>query len=149
MLAVGIWSAQVGKRGSALVPAAFILFMLIGAALAMTGLQLAAPAIDQVIAASLLLVGLIITFALRMPSSAGTLLAAIFAFFHGYAHGAELHAGLSASTYLLGFTATTSMLLLAGMILALLFHELKKPLALRFAGLTCVLTALLLLGGLL
>ncbi|HUO09255.1 MAG TPA: HupE/UreJ family protein [Phycisphaerae bacterium] len=149
MLAIGIWAAQLGKRATWLIPATFLSFMLIGAALAFTGLQLSATAIDQAIATSLLLVGLLVTFTFRMPTSAGASLAALFATFHGYAHGAELRAGLSATSYLAGFALTTASLLLAGIALAILFTRLNKPLVIRFAGLACMTIALLLLGGVL
>ncbi|MCK7580140.1 MAG: HupE/UreJ family protein [Chromatiales bacterium] len=56
--------------------------------LAFAGLAL--PAVEAGIAASLLVLGLLIATAVRLPVAVGALIAAVFAVFHGHAHGAEI-----------------------------------------------------------
>lgn len=111
MLAVGIWAAQQRKPAWSLL-AVFPAAMALGALLAFGGLAL--PAVESGIAASVLVLGLLVAFAVRMPAAAGGALVAVFALFHGFAHGAELPPGASAAAYGAGFVLATLVLHLAG-----------------------------------
>ena len=73
MVAVGLWAAQMGGRALWFVPGAFVSLMLLGGALAFTGVAL--PHVELGIAASLLVLGLLIAAALKMPPLASALLA--------------------------------------------------------------------------
>ncbi len=95
MMAVGLWAVQLGKRAVWMVPLAFVGMMVAGAGLAFAGVTL--PFSEPGIAASVLVLGLLIVFALRMPVWAGMMLVGVFAVFHGWAHGNEMHAGTSAA----------------------------------------------------
>ncbi|MGN6367729.1 MAG: HupE/UreJ family protein [Phycisphaerae bacterium] len=148
MLAVGMWSAQLGKKALWWVPVAFLACMIGGALAGMSGGRGSLSGVDQGIAASLMLAGLLVTLALRMPVIAAAGVAALFGVFHGYAHGAELETRLSAGTYVSGFVLTTVGILAAGLGTATLLQRARKPLALRLAGLGFVGVALVLLGGL-
>jgi urease accessory protein len=54
----------------------------------------------------------------RLPIAAGIAVTALFALFHGSAHGAEMSAHSNALSYTLGFTAATALLHSAGFALA-------------------------------
>jgi urease accessory protein len=112
MIAIGLWAVQLGGRARWLVPSAFVAAMALGAALGRTGM--AVPGIEQGIAASLLVLGLMIATTTRMPAWAGMALAAWFACFHGFAHGAEAPANSDGLTYGAGFMTATACLHLAG-----------------------------------
>ena len=116
MVAVGVWSASTARR-TWLAPLAFAFTLLVGALLAQGGLAL--PGIEPMIAASMLVVGLLLAARQRLPEAMGAALVAGFALFHGAAHGQEL-GGLSA---LLGMVASTAVLHLIGLGLG---HALRR-----------------------
>lgn len=108
MVAVGVWAAQLGGRARWIAPATFVGVMALGAFLGAQ--QVAVPAVEQMIAASLLVLGLMIVLAKRLPFALGLGLVALFAAFHGFAHGAELPASSDGLSYGLGFVASTLLL---------------------------------------
>jgi len=134
MLAVGVWSAMTTRRIWA-APLTFAGLLLGGALLAQGGV--AFPGIEPMIAASMLVVGLLLAAQVRLPEAAGALLVGAFALFHGAAHGQEL-AGASA---LLGMVAGTAALHLAGMGLGLLLRARSAWLP-RLAGIAVALFGL-------
>ena len=87
MLAVGIWSASTQRR-QWLAPLVFLLMLLAGALLAQSGLHF--PAIEPMIAGSLLVVGALLMSPKQLPVAASALAIGGFALFHGAAHGHEL-----------------------------------------------------------
>ena len=119
MVSVGLWSvlgtpakAMRGIRTSVWhQPIAFALTLLIGALAGMAGLNL--PGVEPMIAASLLVLGLLVAGRASWPASASVSLVAGFAFFHGLAHGQEL-SGHALAT-LVGMVLSTFSLHLAGM----------------------------------
>lgn len=117
MLMVGIWAAQLGGRARWLLPASFIALMGIGAAAAMLGH--APPRIDAGIAASLLVFGLLVALRGRLPLPAALTLTAVFALFHGAAHGLELPVLARPGAYALGFLGATAALHAAGVALGI------------------------------
>lgn len=118
MAAVGLWSGAVaGPRRVWVAPVAFVLAMLAGAGLAFTGLAL--PMVEGMIALSVLLLGLLAALRLRLPLGAGAALVAVFALFHGHAHGTEAAGGLG--TYILGFALSTAAIQAGGAALGLWF----------------------------
>lgn len=112
MLAVGMWSAMTARRVW-LAPLSFAALLLVGALVAKLGVAL--PAIEPVIAASLLVVGLLVTTRTRLPEWAGAALVGAFALFHGAAHGQELAGGMALAGMVLG----TAVLHTVGMTLGL------------------------------
>ena len=110
MLAVGVWSAMTTTRIWA-APLAFALTLLAGALLAQWGI--AFPAIEPMIAASMLVVGLLLAARVRLPEAAGAVLVGAFALFHGAAHGQELSGG----TALAGMVLGTALLHMVGIVL--------------------------------
>lgn len=117
MLAVGLWAAQMG--GSALwrVPSVFAAAMTGGALLANPLLD--APWLETAIGGSVLGLGLLVAFAMRLSGLLGLLAVALFASFHGYAHGLEIPQAASPLGYGLGFLLATASLHLVGVLLGL------------------------------
>lgn len=107
MFAVGIWAAQLGGRAIWAVPAGFVTVMTLAAWVGTTGIAL--PMVQSGIATSVLVLGLLITFSIRVTPILGGCLAGLFAIFHGYAHGAEMP-GEAMWPYGLGFVLTTVLL---------------------------------------
>jgi urease accessory protein len=112
MIALGLWAFQLGGRARWQVPGAFVAAMAVGAALGRSGL--AVPGIEQGIAASVLVLGLLIAWRTPMAAWGSIALAAAFAVFHGFAHGAEAPASGSSIGYGAGFIAATALLHFAG-----------------------------------
>jgi urease accessory protein len=110
MVSVGAWSALSLKQahGKALfaAPAAFAGTLMVGALLGMAGLML--PGIEPMVAASLLVLGLLVATRLKLPAGLGAALVAVFALFHGLAHGQEL--GGHAAAALSGMVLSTAAL---------------------------------------
>jgi urease accessory protein len=129
MVALGIWSALATKR-IWVAPLAFASALLIGALFGMAGFAL--PAIEPMIAASVLVLGLLVATNARLPLAAGALLAAGFALFHGVAHGAEL-AGPQAAWSLIGMVSATALLHGAGLAAGKLLQQ-RSVWAPRVAG---------------
>ena len=111
MVAVGLWSALAARRaGPDLLwgPAGFAVMLLAGALLGLQGVQL--PAVEPMIAASLLVTGLLVITRWQIPGIAAALLVGVFAIFHGLAHGYELAGSSDATTTLAGMLAATLLL---------------------------------------
>lgn len=107
MVAVGLWAALLGGRALLLIPGAFVGTMLAGFALALAGMGL--PFVEPVIAASVIVIGLLALVALQVPTVIGMIMVGVFALFHGYAHGGELgEAG--ALGFCAGFALSTALL---------------------------------------
>lgn len=113
LFAVGLWASQGGRRLRCAVPATFMLLMLGGAALGLQGVAVSVA--GQMIAASLLVLGVLMASAARLPARDCVLLAGLFALFHGYAHGAEAPVKTDAAAYLAGMLLTTAGLHAAGL----------------------------------
>jgi urease accessory protein len=113
MVAVGLWAAKSGGRAVFLLPAAFLATMALGAVLAWQGVQL--PAVELALTASVIVVGILVALAVRVPSPAVAAMVAAFALFHGHAHGNEMASG-SALAYGAGFLAATALLHAAGIV---------------------------------
>ena len=108
MIAIGLWAAQQGGRALWAVPAAFVGAMLTGGGIALAGLSL--PHVETGIAASVLVLGLLIATRRQWAVKAGMAIAAGFALFHGYAHGLEMPQAASAVLYALGFVLASVFL---------------------------------------
>ena len=116
MLAVGLWSALVARRAwpdLLWAPAGFAAMLLVGAVLGLQGVVL--PAVEPMIAASLLITGLLVVSRLRVPGLVAALGVGVFAVFHGVAHGYELAGSASAWWTLAGMLTATVLLHSAGL----------------------------------
>ncbi|MBZ8140980.1 urease accessory protein UreJ [Rubrivivax gelatinosus] len=109
MVAVGLWSAAALQGAQRLAgPALFMAALLGGAVAGAAGVGHAL--VEPAIAASVVVLGLMLAFARRLPASAGLLLVAVAGSLHGLAHGAELPAAGGFAGYALGFLAATALL---------------------------------------
>lgn len=119
MLAVGAWSALTmpSLRTAWRAPAAFVALLVAGALAGFSGLWVSG--VEPMIAASVLVLGLLVLVQKKMPWSAAAALAGVFAFFHGAAHGFELagDSGMAAVGALAGIALGSATLHIAGMVL--------------------------------
>lgn len=116
MVSVGLWSALAARRaGPELLwgPLGFAGMLLAGAGLGLRGVQI--PAVEPMIAASLLVTGLLVITRLRVPGIAAALLVGVFALFHGLAHGHELADSANPWSTLAGMLTATILLHATGM----------------------------------
>lgn len=116
MVAVGLWSALAARRAwpdLLWAPLGFAAMLLTGALLGLQGVQL--PAVEPMIAASLLVLGLLVLTRWRIPGVVAAALVGTFAVFHGLAHGHELAGDANAAPVVAGMLATTLLLHAAGM----------------------------------
>lgn len=113
MVAVGLWAAQTGGRALWLLPFTFAGVMVLGGLLGMAALPPIAG-VETGILMSLLVPGVLIAAAIRLPLAASLALVGLFALFHGYAHGAEMPPDASGLSYALGFMLSTAVLHLSG-----------------------------------
>lgn len=139
MVAVGLWAAQNGGRKIGLLPAAFMLMMVVGAKCALMYPYL--PLIESGIAASVLVLGMITALSLKLSAPLAVAIAALFGFFHGYAHGLEMSGAIEAEAYALGFLAATVVLHLAGIVVGIATRA-------RFVRLPQMLGAIIAASGL-
>ncbi len=117
MVAVGLWGAFLGRPLIILLPVIFPTVMAVGGVLGMIGVPI--PPIEVGIALSVLILGGAVALAWRAPIWLAALAVAVFAIFHGYAHGAELPSIADPVAYSLGFVMATGMLHLAGIAIGL------------------------------
>lgn len=108
MVMVGLWAAQQqGAWQRMAPPLAFLSCMALGGYLGQAGVAL--PQVETGIALSVLGLGLMTAFAVRLPMAASLAIIGAFALFHGHAHGAEMPA-VALWTYLPGFIVSTALL---------------------------------------
>jgi urease accessory protein len=131
MLAVGLWAAQIGGKAILTVPLGFVSAMLIGFLLSLASLPL--PAVEPMILASSIILGLVVALALRPSAHWAILTVAIFALFHGHAHGTELGAA-EALPYGAGFLMATALLHGFGMLIGTMLHRQNLPLRILGGG---------------
>jgi len=114
MVAVGLWSALAARRALDLLwaPLAFAGMLLVGALMGLAGVQL--PAVEPMIAASLLVLGLLVATRIHLPAAVAAAVVGVFAIFHGVAHGHELASEQGAALTLAGMVGATVLLHLAG-----------------------------------
>ena len=140
MVAVGLWGAFLGAPAIWLLPVVFPLVMAAGGVLGVAGVEL--PMVETGIAASALVLGLMVALAVRPPLWVAAVLVGAFAVFHGHAHGTELPEAASPLAYSLGFVLATGALHVTGIAFGLLRRWAPGRTAIRAAG------AAIALGGL-
>lgn len=112
MVAVGLWGAFLGRPLIAALPVIFPAVMALGALLAMLGVP--QPPIELGVALSVLVLGIAIAAAWRAPVWLACVIVAVFAVFHGFAHGTEIPSLVDPIAYSTGFMLATGSLHLAG-----------------------------------
>ena len=145
MVAVGLWAAQLGGRALWLVPLTFVLTMAAGGALGFLGIPL--PMVELGIAGSVVVLGVLVALASRLPLAVSMALVGLFALFHGYAHGAEMAAESSALWYGLGFMLATATLHALGIGMALAAGRGVPARLVRVGGAAIAASGMLLLAA--
>lgn len=147
MVAVGILGAQLGSRAIWKVPVTFAAFMVVGGALALAGIGL--PGVEPAIALSVLVLGSAIAVSKKLPLGWALACVALFAVFHGHAHGEEMPLIANAAVYATGFVLSTAALHVTGVLIG---HYAPKNrtafTALRYAGAVMGLAGIVFLAGL-
>jgi urease accessory protein len=132
MVAVGLWGAQLGAPAIWMLPVTFPIVMAFGGFLGLIGVPI--PGVEIGIALSGVLLGAAVMFENRPPLYVAAALVAIFAIFHGHAHGAELPPGTSGLTYSIGFVIATGLLHACGIGIGTIHRRSYGRLALRALG---------------
>lgn len=117
MLGVGIWAAQLRGKAIWLLPTTFVGVMSLGG-ISGAAKYLAVPSAEILIVLSCLVFSFLIIRKVRFDTRINVLIVAFFAFFHGYAHGAEISTSASLISYTLGFMVATLLLHGAGILVA-------------------------------
>ncbi len=120
MFAVGLWGAFLGAPAIWILPIVFPLIMVVGGIMGIAGVPI--PAVETGIASSAIVLGLLVALSIRLPIALAMIIVALFAIFHGHAHGTELPSAASPVTYAAGFVIATGLLHLLG----ILFGELSR-----------------------
>lgn len=123
MLGVGLFAARLGGRATWALPAAFLAAMAGGAVAAAMGLAL--PAVEPTIAMTVVAMGLLVAAGARLPASWAAALVAVFAVFHGHAHGAEAVGSLP--VFAGGFLLATGLLHASGVALGHALDQMGAP----------------------
>jgi len=132
MVSVGLWGAILGQPLIYALPVVFPAMMVAGAIMGMVGVPL--PPVEVGIALSVLVLGGCIALSVRAPVWAACLVVAVFAVFHGYAHGRELPSAADPVTYSAGFVLATGLLHVSGIGLGFLNHRPTGVVATRSVG---------------
>lgn len=113
-VAIGIWSMAYPWRRTWLIVAAFALAVG-GGAMAGRGAVAGDPAVDTLVVASVVLLGLLIfgSRVLSLPSALA--IAIVFGAIHGFDHGPEAGASGAFDDYVVGLAVATLFLSIAGM----------------------------------
>ena len=123
MVAVGLWASLRGGRAIWAVPAAFVAMMIVGFGLALTGVSL--PLVEPMILASSVVLGLVVAMAVRLDVRTCAAIVALFALFHGFAHGTEL-GGAGSLRFGTGFVLATVLLHTIGVTVGLVVGLIAK-----------------------
>jgi len=144
MVAVGLWGAQLGQPAIWLLPVTFPMMMAFGGMLGLVGVPL--PHVELGIAASALVLGLLVAAEAKPPIALCMVVVGTFAVFHGHAHGTELQPGTSAMAYSIGFVVATGCLHLAGIAIGLAHRWQAGRRLLRVAGAAVAAAGVFFLG---
>ncbi len=158
MLGLGLWASNQSRRLAGQAIGVFLLFMMAGVLLGLSGFGFAY--VETAILVSLLLVGMALSFGiapivptLRRGNSVADALAlrtafprwsvgtiviltsiAFFAAMHGLAHGSEVPVDASAYAYIAGIVSATAVLHCSGLALGLIAHRLNAAGLIRVYG---------------
>jgi urease accessory protein len=142
MIAVGLWGAVAGGRALWAWPAAFVTMVATGFAMAVLGVEL--PLVEPAIVSSIVVFGLLIAMAVRMPVTVGAMIVGAFALFHGHAHGTEAaETGMGLIGFAMGFSLATAMLHVLGLGMGLALSRTARVIALRVVGMAVAIGGLL------
>lgn len=144
LVAVAIWSLQLGGRFPKLLSLSFLGSLAVG--LGFGALLGGLPAVESMIVLSLVVFGGLACTEIRLSAQLSIAVVVLFASMHGVAHGAELPQGASVLPYLLG--SVTGAAAVLGLALAFATRVRTMPFrystaALRTVGAAIVVSSLL------
>lgn len=145
MVGVGLWGAFLGTPAIWVLPVVFPLVMALGGLLGVLGVPL--PGVEVGIALSAVVIGGMVATRTRPALGIAAAIVAVFAVFHGHAHGAELPAAAHPLAYSLGFVVSTGVLHLAGIAFGTLVRWPAGVTAVRAGGGLITLAGLFFLVG--
>src|SRR5271170_7005173 len=116
MIGVGLWAAQQRGRAVWLIPLTFVGVMALGGAVGVSGISM--PGVELSILVSVAVFSVLVARRIRLRTGLSILLVGFFAFFHGFAHGAEMPGSASMVTFGLGFILATLLLHGLGLVTA-------------------------------
>jgi len=124
MIAIGLWSSQqkVFNKPATLAIIAGSLFV----GFIISHLLPFYPLLEPTLAASILIISLFSLFAARLNARLSLYVIIFFVLHHGFAHGSEMQAGISA-LYLIGFIVCSLLLQILGQSLTLKPYLIKIP----------------------
>ena len=125
MLAIGIWASKLGGKARWQLPLTFLSIMTLGAILGLAGITF--TGVETAIAASVMAMGLLLAINLPISAISRIGIVAVFAVFHGMAHGVELHSQQSYAA-LGGMLIATTLLHGAGLLLGYLLNSQRAQL---------------------
>jgi urease accessory protein len=131
MLAVGVIAVQLGGRALWAVPLSFVATMAIAGLFGVSGLVL--PGVEAGIALSVIVLGAVISLRVRPPVIVAASLVAVFAIFHGYSHGLEMHSTRAGAAFGLGFLSATILVHLTGIGLGLMMGRIAVSVGQRIS----------------
>ncbi|MES2347515.1 MAG: HupE/UreJ family protein [Pseudomonadota bacterium] len=134
MLAVGGWSIR--QYNATWLPPTFLGMMLLGVATGAAGLAI--PGLETGVALTVVLMGLLIAVAARLPAAVGATMVGAFALLHGNAHGHELPQAASA----VGMLLASAALIYGGRLLG----RVSPALALKVSGAMIAATGVMLVA---
>lgn len=143
MVAIGLWAAKIGGKTRWLLPLTFMMFMSFGALLGLAGVGFSGQ--ETAIATSLVAIGFIVAFNLPIRQTSRFALVALFAAFHGLAHGIELNGNQTVLT-ILSMLLSTSLLHVLGLMLGSQRIQLAKWFSASLASIMVVFGSYLLLS---
>ncbi|KEO53990.1 HupE/UreJ family protein [Thioclava pacifica] len=141
MFSVGLWGAQMGGRRVWSLPVTFPMIMVVGGVIGILGLPL--PGIEIGIALSIIVLGLAIAAAWKPAEWVSLAIIAVFALYHGYAHGAELPMAADPADFAIGFVLATGMIHVIGVGVGLVLEPIRHG---QFSKLLGVFIAVVGLG---
>jgi urease accessory protein len=145
MVSVGIWGAFLGRPLIWALPVAFPLIMVVGGVLGILGVPL--PFVEIGVSGSVIALGLAIAAAWRAPVAIAVAIIAVFALFHGHAHGTELPHAAEPAAYASGFVLATGLLHVSGIAIGLLLALPGGTMLLRGAGAIIALAGVWIMAG--
>lgn len=112
MLLVGIFAYQRGGRALWSLPLAFLVAMAVGGILGFA--TPTSAMVEVVIALSVVVLGAAVALNVKTQTAVAAAVVALFAIFHGFAHGSEIPAASGALPYAGGFLLGSSILMAIG-----------------------------------
>jgi urease accessory protein len=131
MTAVGLWAVLAGGRAIWVWPMSFIALMLAGFTAATFGLKISF--VEPAVSSSIIVLGLLVALAVKVPVWLGAALVGLSAFFHGHAHGTDAPTA-NLVPYAIGFAFATAALHAVGIGLGFSARGSVGKAALRTAG---------------